>query len=86
MEMDMVMNRMTIGLSDFQERKLVLWAKIHGRPKAAFASQLIGQQIETNLHLVENMMLDIARYHGISVEELEKQWLAEEGYPDLPED
>lgn len=72
--------RMTISLSPFEMRKLILWSKAHGKPPATYAGQVIGARIEANVGTIDQMMADIAKYEGISPEELEKRWLDERGF------
>lgn len=72
--------RITISLSAYEARKLIAWAKIHGRPKATYAAQIIGSRIEANIETIKAQMEDIARYEGVSVEELERRWLDEEKF------
>lgn len=70
--------RITISLSAFELRKLTCWAKIHGKPKATYAAQIIGARIEANLQTIREQMSDIAAFEGISIEDLERRWLKEE--------
>lgn len=74
--------RITITLSSYEARKLICWAKIHGRPKATYASQIIGSRIEANLESICAQMQDIADHEGISIQELERRWLTEEDFED----
>jgi hypothetical protein len=74
--------RITITLSVYEARKLICWAKIHGKPKATYAAQIIGARIESNLQTIHAQMQDIAKHEGISVEELEQRWLKEENFGD----
>jgi hypothetical protein len=70
--------KLTITLSGFEMRKLKCWAEAHGKPTATYGGQIIGARIESNLPIIDQMMTDIARFKGISVDELEKQWLKAE--------
>jgi hypothetical protein len=72
--------RITISLSAYEGRKLICWAKIHGKPKATYAAQIIGARIEANLDTIYDQMKDIAEHQGISVQELEQRWLREENF------
>lgn len=72
--------RITITLSNYEARKLICWAKIHGKPKATYASQIIGSRLESNFDLIKKQMEDIAQREGISAQELETRWLAEENF------
>ncbi|NEQ64518.1 MAG: hypothetical protein F6K21_03250 [Symploca sp. SIO2D2] len=67
--------RITISLSAFEYRKLICWAKAHGKPAATYAGQIIGARIEANISTIDEMMRDIAKFEGIGVEDLEQQWL-----------
>lgn len=40
--------RFSITLSPYDFRKLKLWAKVRGRPPAAFAAQIIAARLEAN--------------------------------------
>jgi len=72
--------KFTIQLSEFEMRKLICWAKAHGRPKATYAAQIIGARVESNIGVIGEMMSDIANDQNITVAELEKLWLEEENY------
>lgn len=72
--------KFTIQLSEFEMRKLICWAKAHGKAKATYAAQIVGARVESNIGTIAEMMGDIAKYQGISIEELEQQWLTEEGF------
>lgn len=72
--------KFTIQLSEFEMRKLICWAKAHGRPKATYAAQIIGARVESNIGVIGEMMADIAKDQNITVAELEKLWLEEENY------
>jgi hypothetical protein len=76
--------RITITLSAYEARKLICWAKIHGKPKATYAAQIIGARIESNFESIRTQMQDIAAREGISVEELEQRWLKEEDFNEKP--
>jgi hypothetical protein len=67
--------RLTISLSLFEMRKLTCWAKAHGKPASTYAGQILGARIEANISTIDQMMIDIAKFQGIEVEQLEKQWL-----------
>jgi hypothetical protein len=69
-----------IQLSETEMRWLICWAKIHGKPKATYAAQIIGARTEGNIRDIREMMKDIARYEGISTDELESRWLEEENF------
>lgn len=69
--------RLMINLSEYESRLLTYWARIHGRPRSTYAAQIIGARLEANVDLIKRQMADIAAYEGISVEELEKQWLGD---------
>lgn len=72
--------KFTVQLSEFEMRKLICWAKAHGRPRATYAAQIVGARIESNIGVIDQMMADIAKHEGISVEELEQRWLNEERF------
>jgi hypothetical protein len=72
--------KFTIQLSEFEMRKLICWAKAHGKPKATYAGQIIGARIESNIGTIGEMMTDIAKHEGVSIEDLEQRWLIEEGF------
>ncbi|MBE9042698.1 hypothetical protein IQ235_18215 [Oscillatoriales cyanobacterium LEGE 11467] len=72
--------RITITLSAYEGRKLICPSKIHGKPKATYAAQIIGSRIEANFEEINRQMADIAKREGITVAELEARWLAEENF------
>jgi predicted DNA-binding protein len=78
--------RITIKLSDYEMRRLICWAKIHGKPKATYAAQIIGSQIESNFDTINAQMANIAKFENISIGELEQHWLQEEKFISLPPD
>lgn len=67
--------RITIQLSEAEMKKLKLWAKWHGKPKASYAGQIVSARLEANVDTINKLVADEARVRGISTEELEKQWL-----------
>lgn len=71
--------RLTIQLSPEHARNLILWAKWHGKPKTAFAGQIVASRIESNLDTINKLVEEAAKARGITPEELKQQWLAEEG-------
>lgn len=66
-----------INLSEYESRLLTCWAKIHGRPRSTYAAQIVGARLEANVDLIKRQMADIAAFEGVSVEDLEKQWLGD---------
>lgn len=70
-------NRVMITLSDYELRMLTLWARIHGKPKSTYAAQIIGARVESNADLIRRELSDIARTQGLTVEELETEWLSD---------
>jgi len=70
--------RFTIQLSDFEIRMLTLWAKLHGKPVATYAAQIVGARVEANARDIYANLEYFANSIGVSPEELEKQWLSEE--------
>ena len=44
------------------------------------ARKLIGSRLESNFDLIKKQMEDIAQREGISAQELETRWLAEENF------
>lgn len=63
--------RFSITLSPYDFRKLKLWAKLRGRPPAAFAAQIIAARLEANFESINQQIAEYARYKNISIEELE---------------
>lgn len=61
-------------------RNLIRWSKWHGRPKATYAGQVIAARLEANVPTIETLMKEQAAYEGITVEDLDKRWLAEEDF------
>ena len=72
--------KITIQLSEFDLRMLILWAKLHGRTKALYASQIISARTEANFDLIKKLVEDEARERGITPKDLERQWLIEGGF------
>ncbi len=72
--------KFTIQLSEFEMRKLICWSKAHGKAKATYAAQIVGARVESNIAVIDQMMADIAKHEGITIEDLEQRWLTEEGF------
>jgi len=69
--------RFSVSLPDWFERKLCLWASSKGTSRAALASNILQARIEANWDNIEKDMKSIANYHGMTVQELEAEWLDE---------
>ncbi|NEO86457.1 MAG: hypothetical protein F6J87_19685 [Spirulina sp. SIO3F2] len=69
--------RLLITISDYDERMLTFWAKLHGKPKSTYAGHLVAGQIEAKAPAIRTEMEYVAKTEGISVEELESRWLGE---------
>lgn len=72
--------RITIQLSEAEMRNLICWSKWHGRPKAAFAGQIVAARIEANVPIINGLLEDEAKATGCTVEELRQRWLREENF------
>lgn len=70
-------NRIMVTLSEYELRMLTLWARIHGKPKSTYAAQIIGSRVEANAELIRRELSDIARTQGLTVDELEAEWLSD---------
>lgn len=77
--------RLQITLSEAEMRNLIRWAKWHGKPHSTYAGQIIGARLEANVPTIQQLMEDQAKAEGISVEELDKRWLAEADFGDSEE-
>jgi len=69
--------RIQITLSPDEAKALKLWAAYHGKPPATYAAQIVASRIESNLDLIDRLVERAARSRGITVEELEKDWLSD---------
>jgi len=70
--------RILIQLSEADTRLLTLWAKVHGRPRSTFAAQIVASRVEANLDIIKKQVAEYASAKGISVNELESQWLGDD--------
>ncbi|NJN07560.1 MAG: hypothetical protein HC815_06035 [Richelia sp. RM1_1_1] len=70
--------RLTITISKYNYKKLLHWAKIHGKQPTAFAGQIISSRLEANTSLIKEQVADMAKSENISVEELEERWQEED--------
>lgn len=61
-------------------RNLICWSKWHGKPKAAFAGQIVAARIEANVPVINGLLEDEAKAAGCTVEELRQRWLGEENF------
>jgi hypothetical protein len=73
--MENLMVRFTIGLPDWYHRKLVLWAKLKGTTRATLAANIVQNRIEANWPEIERELEAIAKYQGLTLDELIEQWL-----------
>lgn len=64
-----------IQLPEWYERELRLWAKLKGTTRANLAANVVQNRIEENREKNERQIEAIARYRGISVDDLIKEWL-----------
>ena len=69
------MARFSISLPDWYHRKLKLWAALKGTNRATLAANIVQARIEANWETVEQEIEAIAKYRGITIEELEAEWL-----------
>lgn len=70
---DMV--RFSVGLPEWYERKLRLWAALKGTNRATLAANIVQARIEANWSDVERELDAIAKHLSITREELEDKWL-----------
>lgn len=70
--------RVSIVLSPEEHRMLILWAKFHGKSKSAYAGQIVGARIESNIDTIMKLVSVTAQQNGISEEEQIAMWLNEE--------
>jgi hypothetical protein len=64
-----------IQLPDWYDRKLRLWAKLKGVPRATLAANVLQARIEANWNDVEKELEDIATREGTTRTQLEAEWL-----------
>jgi hypothetical protein len=74
----MAMVRFGVSLPDWYHRKLLLWAKLKGTNRATLGANIIQNRIEANWAEIQQEMTAIAKYRGITLEELEEEWLSSE--------
>jgi hypothetical protein len=67
-----------ITLSDFARRTLYLWAKLHDKPRATYASQIVEARCEANYEMIVRLIEGEARRRGQTGDELIEEWLAED--------
>ena len=72
--------RLTITLSPYEMRQLIKWARIHGKPKTAYAAQIVGSRLEANREIINAQIADMAAFEAIPIEEYERRLLEEENY------
>lgn len=72
------MVRFMISLPDWYHRKLELWAALKGSNRATLAANIIQARIEANWETVERDIRAIAEHNGVTIEELERQWLGDD--------
>ncbi len=68
-------SRVMVTLSPFAWRNLTLWAALHNKPKASYAAQILESRIESNAGLIEELLQREARHRGVTIEELEAEFL-----------
>ncbi len=74
--LDMV--RFTISLPDWYYRKLLLWAKLKGTNRATLTANIVQARIEANWSEIERELEAIAKYQGMTLEQLIDSWLADD--------
>jgi hypothetical protein len=72
------MVRFGISLPEWYHRKLLLGAKLKGTNRATLGANIVQNKIEADWPDIQKELEAIAKYRGISVEELESQWLNED--------
>ncbi len=70
--------RFQISLSQYENRMLRLWARLHGKPRATYGAQIIGARIEANHRDILSQLEVVAQSRGMTREELEAEWLGDE--------
>ena len=69
------MARFAVTSPDWYHRKLQLWAKLKGTNRATLAMNIVQARIDANWADIDKELDSIARYEGVSREELEAKWL-----------
>jgi len=72
------MVRFMISMPDWYYRKLLLWAKLKGSNRATLSANIIQSRIEANWAEIERDLEAIAKYKGMTLDQLIDSWLAEE--------
>jgi len=67
--------RFQIAQTEWNNRKLKLWAKLDGTTRASLASSIVLMEIGANWPDIDKELNTIAKYEGITREELETKWL-----------
>ena len=67
--------RFQIAQTEWNNRKLKLWAKLDGTTRASLASSIVLMEIGANWPDIDKELNAIATHEGISREELETKWL-----------
>ncbi len=62
--------RVAITLSNYDYKRLKLWALIHGRSPATYAAQIVSTQIEANFDTINRQLEDYAKTQGRSLDEV----------------
>ena len=71
--------KVTVLLSRYASRRLIWWAKVHDKTKTTYAAQIIERVLEENQERIEELIRECAEQDNMSVAELKKQWLEEDG-------
>ena len=67
--------RFQIAQTEWNNRKLKLWAKLDGTTRASLASSIVLMEIGANCADIDKELDKIAKHEGISREDLEARWL-----------
>ena len=74
------MKRFAIRLPSWHMKRLIWWAAIKKQSLAGMAQNTLQARIEVNAPQIEEMLIELARDEGISVNELKQRLLAEANY------
>lgn len=67
--------RFVVQLPPWFNRKLKLWAKVKGQPRATLAANILQARVEANWPEVDKELDAIAEEMGIDRKQLESEWL-----------
>lgn len=70
--------RITIALSELDNHQLIIWGRLHGKSKGAYASQILSSRISANRDEIIDDLTKLAEIKGKTIEEVEAELLQED--------